>query len=400
MKNVKFSLTIALALILMLTCLACNLKFANAENPPSYHRNVSSVVHTDGDVQNAWRIQGEADGSYATMISYYIPAGFPPAWTPPSDVAIVIGEMNDLAIGEIWIRCCKPSAVYPDFGMMVYTSNDATNGPWNLVGTFWVTGASLNWYEIETVTEPGYTPSDWPEGYAPEPYRYIALAIMSTSPDINGYVYIDAVAAEPYTPPPPPPPSSFPVTINIRDDSGNLLAGEIYINGYLAGYTSVTVNLLGYYQTGTVYELYVTADDSNYVFQYYTASDGSSTTNNPTPLYVIQPGTITAVFAPSAPPPPPPPPPTTYSLTVYAYNQYGQPGAVPLYIDGQYVGTTGYSYTVTSGNHQIYVESPLYSGAYHVFYCYYYDSNYNYDNPMTLSVTSDKTVTAYYYSYY
>ena len=289
MKNAKFSLTITLALILMLTCLACNLEFANASVPPSNHRNVSSVVHTDGDVQNAWRIQGEADGSYATMISYYVPASFPPSWTPPSNVAIVIGEMNDLAIGEIWVRCCKPSAEYPDFGMMVYTSNDATNGPWNLVGTFWVTGSSLDWYAIESVTEPGYNPPDWPEGYAPTSYRYIALAIMSTSSDFNSYVYVDAVAAEPYTPPPPPPPSSFPVTISIRDNSGNLLAGEIDINGYLAGYTSVTVNLLGYYQTGAVYELYVTADDSNYVFQYYTASDGSSTTNNPTPLYVIQP---------------------------------------------------------------------------------------------------------------
>ena len=62
-------------------------------------------------------------------------------------------------------------------------------------------------------------------------------------------------------------------------------------------------------------------------------------------------------------------------------------------------GTTGYTYTVTKGNHQIGVESPLYGGGYHVFYCYYYDGIYNYSNPMTLSVTEDKTVTACYYTY-
>jgi len=98
---------------------------------------------------------------------------------------------------------------------------------------------------------------------------------------------------------------------------------------------------------------------------------------------------------------PPLPAPNTRKLTVLAYNQYGSPGYVPLYIDDVYVGTTGYTYTVTKGNHKIYVESPLYGGGYHVFYRYYYDGGYNYNNPITsLSVTQDKTVTAYYNSYY
>ncbi|MBX5320550.1 MAG: PEGA domain-containing protein [Candidatus Bathyarchaeota archaeon] len=71
----------------------------------------------------------------------------------------------------------------------------------------------------------------------------------------------------------------------------------------------------------------------------------------------------------------------TYSLTVLAYNQYGYSGYVPLYIDGQYVGTTGYTYTVTAGDHQIYVESPLYEGCLiHVFQCYYYDGNCDYNH--------------------
>jgi hypothetical protein len=89
------------------------------------------------------------------------------------------------------------------------------------------------------------------------------------------------------------------------------------------------------------------------------------------------------------------------TLTVYAYNQYGYPGEVPLYIDDVCVGPTGYSYMVTPDEHDIYVYSPLYDGyGIHTFDYYYYDGNYNYNNPMTLSITSDKTVTAYYYSYY
>jgi hypothetical protein len=90
-----------------------------------------------------------------------------------------------------------------------------------------------------------------------------------------------------------------------------------------------------------------------------------------------------------------------HQLTVLAINNYGQPGYVPLYIDGEYVGTTGYTYSVGEGNHTIGVPSPIYGGGLtHVFACYYYDGGYNYDNPMTLSVTEDKTVTACYYTYY
>jgi hypothetical protein len=68
----------------------------------------------------------------------------------------------------------------------------------------------------------------------------------------------------------------------------------------------------------------------------------------------------------------------------------------------QNVGTTPYTCQLTPGNYQICVEDPITDGFtyYHVFQYYYYDGTYNYNNPMTLSVTSDKTVTAYYYSWY
>jgi hypothetical protein len=83
-----------------------------------------------------------------------------------------------------------------------------------------------------------------------------------------------------------------------------------------------------------------------------------------------------------------------------AVNQYSQPGYVPLYIDDHYVGTTGYTYTVTEGEHKIEVESPVYGGgSYSVFVAYYYDGDYDEDNPTTLSVTEDKTVYACYWTY-
>jgi hypothetical protein len=85
-------------------------------------------------------------------------------------------------------------------------------------------------------------------------------------------------------------------------------------------------------------------------------------------------------------------------LTVNAYSiQHGSLVGVSVYIDNVYVGTTPYSAYVSPGSHQIKVPSNLYI---HVFQYYYYNGIYNYSNPITLSITSDKTITAYYYSYY
>jgi hypothetical protein len=89
-------------------------------------------------------------------------------------------------------------------------------------------------------------------------------------------------------------------------------------------------------------------------------------------------------------------------LTVYAYDQYENPLEAPLYIDDEYVGTTGYSYPVLNGDHWIEVADPFvidppYAAT---FDYYYFDGDYNYDNPADLSLTSDKTVIAYYYGWY
>ena len=94
--------------------------------------------------------------------------------------------------------------------------------------------------------------------------------------------------------------------------------------------------------------------------------------------------------------------PPPLSLTVLATNQYSQPGYVPLYIDDEYVGLTGDTYLVSDGSHTIEVPDIIsdYMTYYHDFQYYYYDGNYNYNNEMTLSITEDKTITAYHYSSY
>jgi len=84
-------------------------------------------------------------------------------------------------------------------------------------------------------------------------------------------------------------------------------------------------------------------------------------------------------------------------LTVHARSIYEIPLYVPLSIDGYWWGNTGSTYTVSSGSHQIYVQFPP---GYLKFEYYYYDGIYNYNNPMTLSITSSKTVIAYCSPYY
>ena len=90
-------------------------------------------------------------------------------------------------------------------------------------------------------------------------------------------------------------------------------------------------------------------------------------------------------------------------LTVLCYNQYGWEGYAPVYLDGDYLGQAGHTYTVTTGTHEIGMFTPIYEWYeghiwLHTFYRYYCDGAYNYSNPITLSITDDKTVTAYYYS--
>jgi hypothetical protein len=85
------------------------------------------------------------------------------------------------------------------------------------------------------------------------------------------------------------------------------------------------------------------------------------------------------------------------ALTVYAVDQHNNYFAVPLYIDNQYVGNTGSTYPVSAGYHQVAVENNLYGIL--IFNCYYHDGYYDGSNPLSLTITAPKTITACYYNY-
>jgi hypothetical protein len=92
--------------------------------------------------------------------------------------------------------------------------------------------------------------------------------------------------------------------------------------------------------------------------------------------------------------------PRYYYVTVVATDQYSQTLYAPLYIDYQLVGTTGDTYTVTEGSHVIHAATSFASGGTtHDFEYYYYDGEYTSEEWPTISITQDKTVTVYYYSY-
>jgi hypothetical protein len=257
--------------------------------------------------------------------------------------AWIIGEMYTQATGRIKLYGYSSVNSY----VHVYVSNDGSN--YDLVVEGYNPPSSPRWIDCGTYSSP---------------FRYIAIAVSTDYVPAN--IAIDSVRVE--------PPTNYTLTVS---SSGG-------------GYTDPTGNIEYPYYTYAHVQAYAAP---GWQLDHWLL-DNENAGNDPSiDVYMDDDHVLQAVFCEE---------PLQHSLTVLAYNQYGQPGSVPLYIDDVYVGTTGYAYTVTAGDHQIYVESPLTDGYtyYHEFQYYYYDGNYNYDNPMTLSVTEDKTVTAYYYSYY
>jgi hypothetical protein len=178
------------------------------------------------------------------------------------------------------------------------------------------------------------------------------------------------------------------VTLSARDENNDPLSPDFKIDNCLLGTGSVRV-------TPGDHDFYVYSM-AGYDFNNITFDYGSSSHTEYTQTVDDQPITsdcvVTAYFTYVEP---------SHDLTILAINQYSQPGIVPLYIDDHYVGTTGDTYTVTEGEHEIYVLSPINhgGGSYSVFVAYYYDEDYDYDNPMTLSVTEGKTIYACYWTY-
>jgi len=282
---------------------------------------------------------------------------------PMGGEAFAAGYMSEYAGGDVYVKAKTGlhSGTDPPWKdiVVVYASND-------------INTAFLQWDLI---------------GYATVPFSIPAWIYVGTAAQ-----YYSCFAIMCWTPPPYPDPYTYPDYFNcIQIDAVYTSESADCRLSISSGAGGTTNPSPSYYWNDLGTPVEVTAVEyTNYDFDHWTI-DGDYCTQNPITVTMTQSQhSLQAHFTYVGP---------THQLTVLAVNQYGQPGYVPLYIDSHYVGTTGYTYTVTEGNHQIYVESPLFGGGYHVFACYYYDGIYNYSNPMTLSVTEDKTVTACYYTY-
>jgi hypothetical protein len=257
------------------------------------------------------------------------------------DEAWIIGNMNTQATGHIKLYCSGYSS-----HLRVYVSSDGSN--YNLVSDQYVSQGSPGWIDC---------------GLYSGTFSYIAVDVYADPPLLA--IYVDSVRVD--------PPANYALTIS-------------------SGSGGSTTPSPGAYQYTEGTPVAVTANpNSGYVLDYWLLDGQNAGAQNPITVTMNSNRSLQANFC-QVP---------QHSLTVLAYNQYSEPGYVPLYIDSQYVGTTGYAYSVTDGNHQIYVEDPVFDGYFfHYFDHYYYDGGSDYNNPTTLSVTSDKTVTAYYNSWY
>ncbi len=276
---------LALTFVLLLACsLSCALPFASAYPIPDLHRHALSIDGTpEGYVTNPSDILGHENGNCATMKAN---SSYPEA--------IIRAQMDGWSIGKIWVNCAKYDDQATSFGIMVYTSI-SQDGPWNLVGTLWVTSTTIQPIEIGTYSEGYPWGDDPPEGYSPG-FTHVKLRVVSTDNNFVAYAKIDSVIAESmYSI--TPPPSGFPISINLQDGNGNPVPGDIYLDGYLVGTTSMTITLPFWYDTGHYYQLYVVPYDSSHVFQCYTSSMGDYTTDNPVYFRVISPAGITAHFS-------------------------------------------------------------------------------------------------------
>lgn len=297
MKKAKASLTITLVVLLMLAYLAGTINVARAD-PPAGHKALSYIFPKDdpyafmscfdvpdeygtAKIENINAMAGWADGNFAHINTEYNRSDsthFTPTTSDDCDEAFIVGGLYEPTVGNLWIRC------YSETGHNSYVRVCAK-------------GASGDWIWYDLFTVSSTTPQWVLVGFRDISILYVAVCCYAFPNQADNSLYVDAVVIAPLSTPSIPP-SYYQVTFNIRDTSGNLLLGNIYVNGVLIGRTSLTVYVSP--QMPGPYQLYVTVDDTaHYVFQQYVDNIGGSTTNNPTPIYLTQPGIITAIFAPT-----------------------------------------------------------------------------------------------------
>ena len=382
MKRKELPFIVILAVILLACSFASSLEIANAT--PNRYISAFLPEHSGTEGATAFylypeNLVGGSDDEFAYLHTetYW---GF-----GQGDEAILTGEMNDWAIGEVYIRCFgyTPPGSPECSRLFVFTSDDPSTpwGEWEHISG--ETGAEISWNDPQLV----YI------GIATSPFKYISITVWAADDNFAwNAVWVDSVSAEPYEPfIPPPQPEYELVTVNVCDNYGNPLAGDIYIDGDYAGQTSVTqyvVNSLWWGQ----HEISVD-DIAGYAFQNFTFN-GETDLSNPLYLEIYEPLTITAYFGP---------PPVSHWVTVDGYcenneDPYFDPdGYNVLQIDGLSM-SLGWPYSLVEGTHTFRVDEYIDCNYWYYEFLYFTcDGNTYYTNTIALSITSDKTIVAHYY---
>ncbi len=158
------------------------------------------------------------------------------------------------------------------------------------------------------------------------------------------------------------------------DNVGGSVPANVYIDSQLVGTTGNSFNILPGDHT-----IQVTIPNG-LVFQNYTYN-GCTNSNNPAWIPVYSNMTVTANYAYSH-----------YIVQIPAADDFGSAVTANVTIDGQPCGTTGGTFNMSLGVHTIQVSIP--SG--YSFRSYTYTNETFYDNPITLSIFSNMTLTANY----
>jgi hypothetical protein len=388
MKRKELPFIVILAVVLLVCSFASSLEIANA----TPNRYISAFLPERSGTEGATafylypeNLVGGSDDEFAYLHTETFWGDY------QGDEAILTGEMNDWAFGEVYIQCFgyTPPGSPECSRLFVFTSDDPSTPylEWEQIGV--ETGTEISWNDPQLV----YI------GIATSPFKYISITVWAASVDFAwNSVWVDSVSAEPYDPFIPPPwPIFHTIAVNVCDNYGNPLAGDIYIDGDYAGQTSVTQLVCDSTWWGP-HEISVD-DVAGYAFQYFTIN-GDTDFSNPMSLEVYEPVTITAYFGP------PPPPAVYHSVTVDCYAENEDPYFNPDYycalrVDGAWGYPLAWPFSLVEGTHTFTVDEII-----NCNYCYYEflyftcDGNTYYSNSIALPITSDKTITAHYYLYW
>ena len=297
-----------------------------------------------GSVNNEDNLVGTRGDNYATIYG----GNF-------GDGGRIVGQMNAPSGGNIYLYGCSVSGYYSN--LYVYVSSDDSN--WIQIGSMiTVTSTTTYWISI---------------GQYFGDFQYIEVVGYDSYDSVNLHLYTVAVAE----------PASM-VKLQVYDDSSgsyianipSLLDGSWVFSGNT--YAVLSGNTNGFQACDS---------DSGGAFQYfYDSAINYFYWNNPTDIAIPSDTTVT-IYYNHIP---------TYTLTVYATDQYGY-GAADVWVDYNWVGYTPLTMQITLGSHSIGTDPS--QGYMQWLDLQVFDTtgfHYYYTDGQIIPIVSDTTITAQY----